>query len=81
MFKPRSFSQKKPFIIKQLEPDLCLDCCDFPPGVIMLLMGYTNSHSVENRRYVIARRLGYKIKDLVMNKLTSGNQGPGETRL
>lgn len=60
---------------------ICLDCCDFPPGVIMLLMGYTNSHSVENRRYVIARRLGYKIKDLVMNKLTSGNQGPGETRL
>ena len=50
---------------------ICLDCCDFPPGVIMLLMGYTTTHSVENRRYVIAKRLGYKIKDLIVNKLTS----------
>ena len=52
---------------------ICLDCCDFPPGVIMLLMGYTTTHSVENRRYVIAKRLGYKIKDLVINRLSGHN--------
>jgi len=45
---------------------ICLDCCDFPTGVTMLLMGFTNRNSVINRRYLIAKRMGgAKIKDLI----------------
>jgi hypothetical protein len=33
-------------------------CCNFPLNVMMLYLGYTNTHSVSNKKHLIAKKLG-----------------------
>jgi hypothetical protein len=41
-------------------------CCNFPLNVMMLYLGYTNTHSVSNKKRLIAKKLGAQtIEDFI----------------
>jgi hypothetical protein len=41
-------------------------CCNFPLNVMMLYLGYTNTHSVSNKKHLIAKKLGAQtIEDFI----------------